>query len=127
MKLAGLNGKVALVTGAASGIGEACARILAQDGAAVVIADLNLDGASAVAQSIIDAGGKAMAVAMNVTSEEEVNAGVQKAIDAMGGLDILISNAGIQIVHPIEEYPFDEWKKMLAIHGDGAFLTTKAA
>ena len=127
MKLAGLSGKVALVTGAASGIGEACARILAQDGAAVVIADLNLDGASAVAQSIIDAGGKAMAVAMNVTSEEEVNAGVQKAIDAMGGLDILISNAGIQIVHPIEEYPFDEWKKMLAIHGDGAFLTTKAA
>ena len=108
MKLVGLSGKVALVTGAASGIGEACARILAQDGAAVVIADLNLDGASAVAQSIIDAGGKAMAVAMNVTSEEEVNAGVQKAIDAMGGLDILISNAGIQIVHPIEEYPFDE-------------------
>ncbi|TDR30919.1 3-hydroxybutyrate dehydrogenase [Hydromonas duriensis] len=122
-----LVGKVALVTGAASGIGEECAKMLAKDGAAVVIADLNLDGAKVVAQSIIDAGGKAMAVSMNVTSEDEVNAGIKQAVDTFGSIDILVSNAGIQIVHPIEEYPFEDWKKMMAIHGDGAFLTTKAA
>ncbi len=122
-----LVGKVALVTGAASGIGEQCAKTLAKDGAAVVIADLNLDGAKAVAQSIVDAGGKAIAVSMNVTSEEEVNAGIKQAVDAFGSIDVLVSNAGIQIVHPIEEYPFEDWKKMMSIHGDGAFLTTKAA
>lgn len=121
------TGKVALVTGSASGIGEQCAKTFATNGAAVVIADMNLDGAKLVAQAIIDAGGKAIAVSMNVTSEDEVNAGIEAAVAAFGSIDILVSNAGIQIVHPIEEYPFEDWKKMLAIHGDGAFLTTKAA
>lgn len=122
-----VKGKVALVTGAASGIGEGCARKLAADGAAVVIADLNLNAAQAVADSINAAGGKAIAVSMNVTSEEEVNAGIAKTVTELGSIDILVSNAGIQIVHPIEEYPFADWKKMLAIHLDGAFLTTQAA
>lgn len=122
-----LTGKVALVTGAASGIGEQVARTLSADGAAVVIADMNLEGAQKVAQSIIHNGGKASAVSMNVTNEEEVNAGIKRAVDTFGSIDILVSNAGIQIVHAIEDYPFEEWKKMQAIHGDGAFLTTKAA
>lgn len=124
-----LSGKTALVTGAASGIGEQVARTLANEGANVVIADMNLAGATAVAQSINQAlnAQVAVAVSMNVTSEEEVNNGMQSAVDSFGSLDILVSNAGIQIVHPIEEYPFEEWKKMQAIHGDGAFLTTKAA
>lgn len=122
-----LNGKVALITGSASGIGEQCARSLAAAGAAVVIADMNLDGANAVAKSINEGGGKAMAVSMNVTSESEVNAGIQQAVDALGSIDVLVSNAGVQIVHPFEDYPFEDWKKMMAIHGDGAFLTSKAA
>ena len=122
-----LIGKTALVTGAASGIGEQCVKTLAAQGAAVVVSDLNLDGAKVVAQAIVDAGGKAIAVAMNVTSEDEVSAGIQQAISQLGSIDILVSNAGIQIVHPIEDYPFADWKKMMAIHGDGAFLTTKAA
>src|ERR1700675_1507513 len=122
-----LQGKVALVTGAASGIGEQCARQLASDGAAVVIADLNLANAQQVADSIVAAGGKALAVSMDVTSEEAVNAGIEEAVSKLGRIDVLVSNAGIQIVNPIEDYAYSDWKKMLAIHLDGAFLTTKAA
>jgi 3-hydroxybutyrate dehydrogenase len=119
--------RVALVTGAASGIGEACARKLASDGATVVIADLNLVNAQKVADDIVADGGKAIAVAMDVTSEEAVDAGVAETVSRLGGLDVLVSNAGIQIVNRIEDYSFSDWKKMLAIHLDGAFLTTKAA
>ncbi|MCX4155029.1 MULTISPECIES: 3-hydroxybutyrate dehydrogenase [Paraburkholderia] len=122
-----LTDKVALVTGAASGIGEQCARKLAADGATVVIADLNLANAHKVAEDIVTNGGKAIALAMDVTSEEAVNAGVDEAVTRLGGLDVLVSNAGIQIVNRIEDYAFSDWKKMLAIHLDGAFLTTKAA
>jgi 3-hydroxybutyrate dehydrogenase len=122
-----LQGKVALVTGAASGIGEQCARKLASDGAAVVIADLNLANAQQVADSIVASGGKALAVSMDVTNEEAVNAGIEEAVELLGSIDVLVSNAGIQIVNPIEDYAFSDWKKMLAIHLDGAFLTTKAA
>jgi 3-hydroxybutyrate dehydrogenase len=121
-----VQGKVALITGAASGIGAECARLLAQKGATVVIADLNLDKAKEVADAIESSGGKALAVAMDVTSEDAVNAGVETAIAKLGRIDVLVSNAGIQIVAPIEEYAFSDWKKMLAIHLDGAFLTTKA-
>jgi len=119
--------RVALVTGAASGIGEACARKLASDGATVVIADLNLVNAQKVADDIVADGGKAIAVAMDVTSEEAVDAGVAETVSRLGGFDVLVSNAGIQIVNRIEDYSFSDWKKMLAIHLDGAFLTTKAA
>jgi len=122
-----LQNKVALITGAASGIGEQCARKLASLGAAVVIADLNLENAQKVASSIVESGGKAIAVSMDVTNEEAVNAGIERAVKELGSIDVLVSNAGIQIVAPIEEYAFADWKKMLAIHLDGAFLTTKAA
>ncbi|UVE70113.1 3-hydroxybutyrate dehydrogenase (plasmid) [Burkholderia pyrrocinia] len=122
-----MNDKVALVTGAASGIGEVCARKLAKDGATVVIADLNLANARKVADDIVADGGKALAVAMDVTSEEAVDAGVAETVDRLGGIDVLVSNAGIQIVNRIEDYAFSDWKKMLAIHLDGAFLTTRAA
>ncbi len=120
-----LDGKVALVTGAASGIGHAIAKRYASEGARIVIADLNLDAATAAAKEIGDSK-KAIAVAMDVSNEEQVNSGVEKAAKAFGTVDILVSNAGIQIVHPIEEFPFADWKKLLAIHLDGAFLTTKA-
>ncbi|MGF6763018.1 3-hydroxybutyrate dehydrogenase [Paraburkholderia sp. GAS33] len=122
-----LNGKVAVVTGAASGIGKQIALTLSAAGAAIAIADLNQDGANAVAEEIKQAGGKAIGVAMDVTSEEAVNQGIDKVAAEFGSIDILISNAGIQIVNPIENYAFSDWKKMQAIHVDGAFLTTKAA
>src|ERR1700757_2929843 len=121
-----LRNKVCIVTGAASGIGKEIALRFAREGARVAIADLNKDAAQAVANEIKRGGGKALGVAMDVTSEDQVNAAVAAVVDEWDGVDVLVSNAGIQIVHPIEEFPFAEWKKMLAIHLDGAFLTTKA-
>jgi len=121
-----LDGKSAIVTGAASGIGKAIAQRYALEGAKVVIADLNLEAANATAAEINGSGGKARGVAMDVTSEQSVNAGVATAVAAYGGVDILVSNAGIQIVHPLEEFTYDEWKKLMTIHVDGAFLTTRA-
>jgi 3-hydroxybutyrate dehydrogenase len=121
-----LKDKTAIVTGAASGIGKSIAMRFAQEGAKVAIADLNKEAADAAAKEIRAAKGVAMGVAMDVSDEKAVNGGVAAVVAELGGVDILVSNAGIQIVHPIEEFPFAEWKKMLAIHLDGAFLTTKA-
>jgi 3-hydroxybutyrate dehydrogenase len=120
-----LDGKVALITGAASGIGHEIAKRFVEADGRVVIADLKAEAAVEAARAL--GGDKtALGVAMDVANEEQVNAGVDKAAAAFGTVDILVSNAGIQIVHPIEEFPFDQWKKLLAIHLDGAFLTTKA-
>ena len=121
-----LEGKTAIITGAASGIGKDIALVFAREGAKVAIADLDKVAADAVAAGIRASGGQAMGVAMNVTDEKAVNDGVAAVVAAFGGVDILVSNAGIQIVHPLEEFSYDEWKKMLAIHVDGAFLTTRA-
>jgi 3-hydroxybutyrate dehydrogenase len=121
-----LKNKSAIITGAASGIGKDIALVFAREGAKVAIADLNKDAASRVVDEIQSGGGKAVAVAMDVTSESAVNNGVAAVAKAFGGIDVLVSNAGIQIVHPLEEFTYDEWKKMLAIHIDGAFLTTRA-
>jgi 3-hydroxybutyrate dehydrogenase len=121
-----LKDKVAFVTGSASGIGKEIALLYAKEGAKVVIADLNKAAADATAAEIAATGAQAIGVAVDVTSEEQVDAAVEEAAKAFGGIDILVSNAGIQIVHPLEEFTFAEWKKMLAIHLDGAFLTTRA-
>ncbi|MBP6013613.1 MAG: 3-hydroxybutyrate dehydrogenase [Alphaproteobacteria bacterium] len=121
-----LKDKVAVITGAASGIGKEIAIIFVREGARVVIADLNQEGADAVAKEL---GGpsKAVGVAMDVTDEAQVDAGMAKAVKAFGKIDVMISNAGIQIVERVDQFDFAKWKKMLAIHLDGAFLTTRAA
>ena len=121
-----LKDKVAFITGSASGIGKEIAMLYAREGAKIVIADMNKEAAAATAAELKASGAQAMGVAVDVTSEEQVDAAVEAAASAFGGIDILVSNAGIQIVHPVEEFTFAEWKKMLAIHLDGAFLTTKA-
>ena len=120
-----LKDKVAIVTGAASGIGKEIARAYAREGARVVIADLNQTAADAIAAEL---GGplKALAVAMDVTNEQQVDEGVARTIEQFGKVDVLVSNAGIQIVAPLDEFEFASWKKLLAIHLDGAFLTTRA-
>lgn len=115
-----------MITGAASGIGKAIAAVFAREGAKVAIADLDKNAADAAATEIRNAGGTAIGVGMDVTSEAAVRSGTAAVVAAFGGIDILVSNAGIQIVHPLEEFSFDEWRKLLAIHLDGAFLTTRA-
>ena len=121
-----LKDKVAFITGSASGIGKEIAIVFASEGAKIVIADLNKEAAVATAAELKATGAEAIGVGMDVTNEDQVNAGVEEAAAAFGGIDILISNAGIQIVHPVDEFTFSDWKKMIAIHLDGAFLTTKA-
>jgi 3-hydroxybutyrate dehydrogenase len=122
-----LLGKVAVVTGAASGIGKEIARAFRREGAKVVIADLDRAGAEAAAEELGGKDNDAIGIAMDVTSEPEVEAGMAKAVSAFGRIDVLVSNAGIQIVGPIEDFDFAKWKLMLAIHLDGAFLSTRAA
>ena len=121
-----LQGKVAVVTGAASGIGKDIAMVFAREGAKVVIADLNQKGADAVATELGGAK-QAIGVAVDVTNEAQTEACVTKTMEAFGQIDILVSNAGIQIVAPIDQFDFAKWKQLLAIHLDGAFLTTRAA
>jgi len=120
-----LNGKVALITGAASGIGHAIAKRYLEADGRVVIADLDLEAARRAAGALAHTK-SAIGVGMDVASEDQVYAGIEQTLATFGRIDVLVSNAGIQIVHPIDEFPFAEWKRMLAIHLDGAFLTTKA-
>jgi 3-hydroxybutyrate dehydrogenase len=122
-----LKDKVAVVTGAASGIGKEIARQFFTEGAKVAIADINIDSAKATAAELDASGVRAIGVAMDVTKEAEVDRGIDDIAGRLGGIDILVSNAGIQIVAPIEDFKFSDWQKLLAIHLDGAFLTTRAA
>ncbi len=121
-----LVGKVAVVTGAAGGIGREIARLFLAEGATVAVADLDGDAADATARELDPGGARAMAVAMDVTQEDAVDAGIDAVAARFGGIDILVSNAGIQIVGPLDTFRFADWRKLLAIHLDGAFLTTRA-
>jgi 3-hydroxybutyrate dehydrogenase len=121
-----MKDKVAIVTGAASGIGKEIARAFAREGAKVAIADLNAGQAKAAATEIERGGGKAIGIIMDVTDEAAVESGVAETVRAFGGVDVLVSNAGIQHIDPVVDLKLSDWRKMLAIHLDGAFLTTRA-
>jgi 3-hydroxybutyrate dehydrogenase len=120
-----LKDKVAIVTGAASGIGKEIAKAFAREGARVVIADLNQKAADAAAAELGDTR-KALGIVMDVTNEQQVEAGVARTVEQFGKIDVLVSNAGIQVVAPLDQFKFADWKKLLSIHLDGAFLTTRA-
>lgn len=122
-----LKGKSALITGAGSGIGRSIAEAFAWSGSQVAIADINPDAAQAAAEQINSSGGTASFMQIDVTNEDQVNAAVERTAREFGALDVLVSNAGIQIIHPIIDFSFSEWRKVVAVHLDGAFLTTRAA
>src|SRR5262249_993190 len=121
-----LSGQLAIITGVASGIGKEIAKRFAIEGATVVIADLHLPAAQAAPEDINRAGGIPMGLQRDVSDELAGHAALAAAAGPFRRVDILVSNGCIQIVRPVEQFPFFEWKKMLAIHLDGAFLTTKA-
>ena len=111
--------KSALITGAASGIGKACAERMAREGYGVVVADVNMPAAEELVKELTAQGLSAIAVHMDVSNEEEVEAGFDKMVETYGSCDLVMSNAGVQIVHPFDEYPFADWKKMMAIPASG--------
>jgi len=114
-----MQGKVAIVTGAASGIGRAIAQRYLAEGAKVCIADIK--GAEAAAREL-----GALGVTMDVTDEKQVDAGIARCVEQFGGVDVLVSNAGVQHIAAITDLALSDWRRMLAIHLDGAFLTTRA-
>ncbi len=123
-----LKEKSALITGAGSGIGKSIVEAFAREGACVAIADLNYSAAEAVAREINTAiGGRAIAIPMDVANEDQVNAGLEQVVRDFGGIDVLVNNAGIQIINPIVDFSFADWRKLVAIHLDGSFLATRAA
>jgi 3-hydroxybutyrate dehydrogenase len=122
-----MKDKVAVVTGAASGIGKEIAIVFAREGAKIAIADLDAKAADATARAIDSSGNRAIGVAMDVANEQQVEDGTAKVVKTFGALDVLVSNAGIQIVAPLVDFEFAKWKRLLSIHLDGAFLTTRAA
>jgi 3-hydroxybutyrate dehydrogenase len=114
-----LSGKVAIVTGAASGIGRAIAEKYLAEGAKVAIADIR--GAEEAALAL-----GALGVSMDVTDERQVDDGVAQVVKKLGGVDVLVSNAGVQHISALTDLKLSDWRRMLAIHLDGAFLTTRA-
>lgn len=122
-----LENKIGLITGAGSGIGQACAQRLAKEGAKVIVADINRESAAHTVELIEKDGGDALAVYMDVSNEESVQKAFADGVKHFGGLDIIYANAGIQIVNPFEDYSFEDWKKIIAVMGDGVFLTCREA
>jgi 3-hydroxybutyrate dehydrogenase len=120
-----LENKVAVITGAGSGIGKEIAALFVREGARVVVADHNQERADEVAKEL--GTGRAIGIAVDVTDEAQVEACFARTVALLGQVDILVSNAGIQSVAPIEEFDFGKWRQLLAVHLDGAFLTTRAA
>lgn len=122
-----LNGKVALVTGAASGIGAETARLLAAKGAAVAVADVNVTAGEAVATAIGKAGGQAKFITLDVTSERSWEAAIGAAVETFGGLHVLVNGAGIEIMAKIADTSLDDFHKVMAVNVDGVFLGIKHA
>lgn len=121
-----LNNRIALITGAGQGIGRAVAEQFGREGARVAVADLTLDSAREVAEAIEHAGGSALPLVMDVTDEKAVDDGVAAIVEQWGGLDIALANAGIQHIDPVHKLSFANWRKVMSVHLDGAFLVTRA-
>jgi 2-dehydro-3-deoxy-L-rhamnonate dehydrogenase (NAD+) len=123
-----LDDKVAVVTGGGSGIGQACSLLLAGRGAAVAVVDLNGDAADRVAGSIVDHGGTAAAYALDVTEPADVDRTFAAVVAEMGGLHVLVNNAGIALpLTPLAELDHEAWRRVMAVNLDGVFYCLRAA
>jgi NADP-dependent 3-hydroxy acid dehydrogenase YdfG len=122
-----LQGTVALVTGASSGIGEATAVALAEQGATVAIAARRADRLDRLAATIADRGGKALAIEADVTSQEQAQVLVQRTVSELGRLDTLVNNAGVMLLGPAVDAPLEEWDQMVAINVQGLLYCAHAA
>jgi NADP-dependent 3-hydroxy acid dehydrogenase YdfG len=122
-----LTGTVALVTGASSGIGEATARRLAADGAAVAIAARRVDRLEALAREIVDAGGRALAIESDVTDRAQAEALVERTAAELGRLDTVVNNAGVMLLGPAEDADVEEWERMVDLNVKGLLYVAKAA
>ncbi|HEX3407874.1 MAG TPA: 3-hydroxybutyrate dehydrogenase [Caulobacteraceae bacterium] len=121
-----LQHKTTIVTGAASGIGKKIAQCFLAEGAKVGVADRNGATARAAAEELDPRGDRALGLGMDVTDEAQVDAAVDEFVHRFGRIDVLVSNAGVQMVGPVERFSLADWRHMLAVHLDGAFLTTRA-
>jgi len=122
-----VTGKVALVTGAAMGIGAACASTLARHGASVIVTDIAEREAMAVVADIIENGGRAEFMALDVTEETQWRKTIGSVVERHGGLDVLVNNAGIAVVHSLLEISLEEWRRVHAVNLDSVFLGTRCA
>lgn len=122
-----LEGRVALVTGAASGIGKATAQRLVEEGAAVLVTDIQVDAGEGTAAGLREAGGRAAFFRHDVASQTDWEAACAKAVEEFGALDILVNNAGMGDIKPIEETSLAEWDRTVAIDQTGVFLGMKVA
>jgi NADP-dependent 3-hydroxy acid dehydrogenase YdfG len=122
-----LTGTVALVTGASSGIGEATARRLAEDGAAVALVARRRDRLEALATQIETAGGSALVVEADITARTQADAAVERTVERFGRLDTLVNNAGLMLLGPVVGADPDEWDRMIAINAQALLYTTHAA
>ncbi len=122
-----LDGKVALVSGASRGLGAACAETLAHAGAKVMLTDILEDEGRATTEKIVESGGEAAFEFLDVTNEEQWQKAVAAAVERFGGLDVLVNNAGVEIMKPIVAMTLEEWRGVQAINVDGVFLGAKAA
>jgi NADP-dependent 3-hydroxy acid dehydrogenase YdfG len=125
--MAELDGTVALITGASSGIGEATAAVLAARGAAVVVAARRKDRLDALVSRISDGGGKALAIEADVTSQEQAESTIERTVSEFGRLDTLVNNAGVMLLGPIVDAPIEEWDRMIALNLQGLLYCSHAA
>lgn len=118
--------KVAIVTGGGRGIGEAYCHGLSKEGAAVIVADINQDAAWRVESAIKSAGGQALGLKVDVSSEDDTQKMAESAMERFGRIDILVNNAGIFPLSPFTELTLEKWRRVMAVNLDGPFLCSKA-
>ncbi len=126
-KAFGLEGKVALVSGASRGIGAACAKALAEAGAKVMVTDIIGDGGADLAETLRAGGAQAESTMLDVTVEEQWEAAVALTVERLGGLHVLVNNAGVEFMKPIVDMSIDEWRALQSVNVDGVFLGAKHA